>query len=122
MSVRLEVRMKKLIVLCLTLSFIVGPALTAYSQSSSMPSYYAGKEASSDWDMVVDVMLARPMGFIGMACGLGLGILALPFSVPSGSTGQVFQKLVGDPFDFTFVRPVGYYGPPPPPPPAEVGH
>lgn len=111
-SLKTEDRMKRLVVFCLALVFLVGPVVTAYSQTPQSQMYYAGSQGPSDWDIVVDVTLARPLGLIGTAAGLGLGILALPFTLPSGTTGSVFQKLVAEPFDYTFRRPVGYYGPP----------
>jgi len=36
-----------------------------------------------------------------------LFIVALPVALPSGSIAQVGRKLVLDPVEFTFVRPVG---------------
>ena len=36
-------------------------------------------------------------------------ILALPFTLSSGSTGDAWETLVEDPFAFTFTRPLGQF-------------
>ena len=36
-------------------------------------------------------------------------ILALPFTLSSGSTGDAWETLVEDPFVFTFTRPLGQF-------------
>lgn len=57
--------------------------------------------------MIVDFVLLRPMGIVSTATGTVFFIASLPFSVPTGSAGVAFQKLVADPASFTFARSLG---------------
>jgi hypothetical protein len=54
-----------------------------------------------------DVAILRPAGLIACALGLAASVAALPFAIPSGSTGKVGKTLIADPFAYTFKRPLG---------------
>ncbi len=57
--------------------------------------------------MSADVIIARPVGLVSTVVGTALFIVALPFTIPSGSVAPVARALVAAPFKFTFTRPVG---------------
>jgi len=57
--------------------------------------------------MVVDVIIARPVGLVAIVAGTAVFIVALPFALISSSVEPVAKALVADPFKFTFTRPVG---------------
>ena len=57
--------------------------------------------------MAADLLLVRPVGFIGTLFGSAVFIVGIPFSAIGGNTGETFQKLVKDPAAYTFVRPLG---------------
>ena len=57
--------------------------------------------------MIVDFVFLRPMGIVTTALGTGFFFASLPFSVPTGSLGVAFKKLVAEPAIFTFARPLG---------------
>jgi hypothetical protein len=57
--------------------------------------------------MIVDFVLLRSMGIVSTAAGTVFFIASLPFSVPTGSIGVAFQKLVAEPASFTFARSLG---------------
>ena len=57
--------------------------------------------------MIVDFVFLRPMGIVSTALGTGFFFASLPFSVPTGSLGVAFKKLVAEPAIFTFARPLG---------------
>ena len=57
-------------------------------------------------DVVVDVVIARPVGLVSIVTGTAAYIVALPFAITSGSV-KTLQPLVVWPFNFTFNRPVG---------------
>ena len=59
--------------------------------------------------MIMDLIFVRPLGFLSLAVGTGIGIAATPFAVASGSTGTVYKKLVVEPFNFTVRRPLGKF-------------
>lgn len=58
-------------------------------------------------EMIPDVLIARPCGLATIILGSVLFIVALPVALPSGSVSKVGRRLVLDPVEFTFIRPVG---------------
>lgn len=57
--------------------------------------------------ILFDVLLVRPLGIASIAIGSAVFIVGLPFTLPTNSVRLSAKKLVGEPFDFTFRRPVG---------------
>lgn len=58
-------------------------------------------------DMVVDALIVRPMGLVGLALGAVTWVVALPFTIPSGSVDAATENLVMKPTRYTFLRPLG---------------
>jgi len=58
-------------------------------------------------DMVVDVVLVRPLGLVATVVGTVLTVVALPFTIPSGSVEKSAQQLIVRPAEYTFNRPLG---------------
>lgn len=58
-------------------------------------------------DMTADLLIVRPLGFVGTVLGATVFVVALPFTLPSGSVGDAAHELVGKPFEYTFNRPLG---------------
>ena len=106
--------MKKVILCWLSLFLVVGLTLSAHGQTSSEPRYdedvqqHASPPAGA---IIGDLLIVRPLGIVFTAFGVVGTVVALPFAVPSGSVGTVAQKLVADPFNFTFTRPLGAFSP-----------
>ena len=61
-------------------------------------------------EVIADVVLVRPLSLAATVIGTALFIVALPFSVPSGSVNDTARTLVAAPFNYTFSRPIGYFG------------
>ena len=57
--------------------------------------------------MAADLVVLRPMGIIATAVGSIVYVISLPFSIPGGNQGEAYQKLVADPANYTFQRPLG---------------
>jgi hypothetical protein len=57
--------------------------------------------------ILCDLIFLRPAGVAVLGLGLAATVVAAPFALPTGSMGQVSQNLIGGPFNFTFVRPLG---------------
>ncbi len=57
--------------------------------------------------VLVDIFVLRPLGFAASLIGLGSSVVAYPFGAMSDSTDVVSQKLIQEPWDYTFKRPVG---------------
>ncbi len=59
--------------------------------------------------MIMDLIILRPLSFVGLVVGTGASILATPFALASGTTGLVYERLVVEPFDFAVCRPLGAF-------------
>lgn len=57
--------------------------------------------------MVADFAVMRPLGIGATVVGTAFFIVSLPFSALGKNTGKAWDKLVADPFNFTFARPLG---------------
>ncbi len=78
-------------------------ALFALNVSAALP-----QERPGPFAMVIDVP-SRVVG-LGLALiGSAFFVVALPFALTSGSTGDAWDALVVEPFEFTFTRPLGKF-------------
>ena len=59
--------------------------------------------------MAADFLFARPVGILSVVAGSVLFIVSLPFSALGGNVKDACQKLVVDPVNFTFKRPLGKF-------------
>jgi hypothetical protein len=59
--------------------------------------------------MIADFVLVRPLGIAATAVGTAFWVVSLPFSALGKNTGTAWNKLVKDPFVFTFARPLGQF-------------
>lgn len=60
-------------------------------------------------DMAVDLVVVRPLGIVATVIGTAGFILALPFTLPTGSTGDTAHEWIGAPLEYTFNRPLGNF-------------
>jgi len=60
-------------------------------------------------DMAVDLVIVRPLGLVGAAVGTVGFVLALPFTLPSGSAGETAEEWISKPLEYTFDRPLGNF-------------
>lgn len=58
-------------------------------------------------DMAVDLVVMRPLGLLATVVGATAFVLALPFTLPSGSVAESACQLVQRPAAYTFTRPLG---------------
>jgi hypothetical protein len=92
-----------LIALALPINAI--PASSAEGRST-----YSGyrEEPTAGW-MILDLLVARPAGLAASVIGVVAFIASLPFSAPAGNADVAAEKLVADPVQFTFGRPLGVF-------------
>ncbi|MCD6305365.1 MAG: hypothetical protein J7M32_03650 [Deltaproteobacteria bacterium] len=57
--------------------------------------------------MAGDLFVVRPLGIAATAVGTVIYIISLPFSLAGGNAEEARQKLVYDPAQYTFTRPLG---------------
>ncbi|MEN6464945.1 MAG: hypothetical protein ABFD62_07175 [Syntrophaceae bacterium] len=74
----------------------------------SAPAFGGGSMGGEDLAVVADILLVRPIGVAAVVVGSAVFIVALPFSIPSGSVGLTAHVLIVEPFNYTFQRPIGY--------------
>ncbi len=78
-------------------------ALTAGQVSAVIP-----EERPGAFSMIIDVPI-RVLGMGLALVGTAFFIVALPFALTSGSTGDAWDALVVEPFQFIFTRPLGKF-------------
>lgn len=57
--------------------------------------------------ILFDVAIVRPLGIASIALGSAIFVIGLPFTIPSRSVKFSAKKLIAEPFEYTFRRPVG---------------
>ena len=89
--------LKVLTIACLFLAFTAGNVSGAFPE-----------ERPAAFAMVIDVPI-RILSLGLAVVGTAFFIVALPFALSSGSTGDAWDALVAEPFQFTFTRPLGKF-------------
>lgn len=88
------------VLIALALAFAAG---TAAAQDETV----TGDKGS---DMFADLIFLRPLGVVTTVVGAAAWVVALPFTLPSGSAGDAAREMVGKPAEYTFNRPLGEFG------------
>ena len=57
--------------------------------------------------MAFDLVILRPVGFVGTAAGTVVFVLSLPFSLLGKNHQEAFENMVKEPARYTFTRPLG---------------
>jgi small basic protein len=91
--------------------FIVGVVITVLIVFLGTPHLVGAEEANepTGTEITFDLIIARPLGFVGVALGTSIFVASLPFAVATGSTKDTANALVAEPYNFTFVRDLGEY-------------
>jgi len=90
-----------------TVAVLFVAILLAVSTASAQPGAQPQTHTPSGEAIIFDLILGRPLGLVTVVAGTAIFIVGLPFTVPTGSVGSAADKLIADPFRFTFIRPVG---------------
>jgi hypothetical protein len=87
------------------------PATTSAASAPGYPETQRNEprygSATDGEAMLLDTVFLRPVSLVGVAVGAAAWIVSLPFSLPSGSTGEAWDALVETPLNYTFSRPLG---------------
>ena len=59
-------------------------------------------------DMILDLVLLRPVGFVATVIGAVAFVVSLPFTIPLKQVDEAAKKMVVKPGKYTFTRPLGY--------------
>jgi len=85
---------------------ISGLMLIPFSSSALAQDQSLFEENSAE-QMVFDFFLVRPLGIAVTAVGTAVFIVSLPFSASGGNVKEAFCKMIAEPAQFTFARPLG---------------
>ncbi len=80
-------------------SSLVGATLLA---ASATPALAANPVAAT-----ADLLVVRPIGFVGTVAGAGFWLVTSPFTLINGTATENYELLVKTPADYTFDRPLG---------------
>jgi len=88
---------------------ILFSVLISMASSSFARDNWDSSEQLDDGDVIVDLLLARPLGLVGSVAGLAIHGVGLLFSVPGENFSEVAEVMVEDPLHYTFNRPLGRF-------------
>jgi hypothetical protein len=77
--------------------------------SSVLAQEYFESEEPEGGEMIYDFVIVRPIGIIATAVGSIFYVVSLPFSAWGDNVDAAREKLVKDPFNYTFKRPLGEF-------------
>jgi len=99
--------MKTWIVMVMAVIMMTVPG--GYVMAEDVDSHISIQENSQadDIPVVIDVLVLRPVGLATCVIGMVASVVALPFAIPSHSTGKMYRALIVEPFNYTFKRPLG---------------
>jgi hypothetical protein len=100
--------MKKYVTIGLVLIFLFGFLIPpAYCQESYKKTS-TRKSTTSGEKMIIDFLVARPLGIFSCVVGFAAAIVTIPFvAISQDTSGRVFDEFLTKPGDFTFTRPLG---------------
>lgn len=81
--------------------------LVPFSAQADSPAVREPGTGDKGTDMVLDLLVLRPLGLVTTGIGSVLFLVSLPFTLPSGSSGDAACELVSKPLAYTFTRPLG---------------
>jgi len=87
------------------LALAVGLALLTALPLS--PAFAGSGTGDKGTDMMLDLLILRPLGLLATGVGSVVFVVSLPFTLPSGSAGVAACELVSEPLAYTFTRPLG---------------
>lgn len=98
--------------LVVTVALVAGPAggsASAFQHTNRLEYYTPVEQEPTGGMMMWDALVMRPVGILGTAGGAVVWLVSYPFAALGGNTDESTQKLVSEPFSWTFSRPLGYF-------------
>ncbi|HMJ49623.1 MAG TPA: hypothetical protein VK440_03515 [Burkholderiales bacterium] len=90
-----------------SLVFVLATVCFVFMASLAQADQYGDYVEPSGEAMAGDLLLVRPVSLGATIVGFCTWIIALPFTIPSGSVASSAKALIGDPAQYTFLRPLG---------------
>jgi hypothetical protein len=102
--------MSKFLVILVAASLFALPlSANAWDGNSSQSSEYFEPEQTGAGMMMWDLIAVRPISMAASLVGSAVFIVAYPFAALGGNTDVASEKLVKEPFHYTFSRPLGEF-------------
>ncbi len=95
---------KRWIIVLMIATLIIVP----FGSSALAQEFFEAKEPEGG-EMIYDFVVLRPVGIIATAVGSIFFVVSLPFSALGDNVDAAKEKLVKDPYKFTFERPLGQF-------------
>ena len=98
--------------LVVAVTLVVGPTgvpAFAYTGGDGHEYYTTVEQEPTGGQMMWDAIVMRPIGIVGTALGSVVWLVSYPFAALGGNADESTQKLVAQPFNWTFNRPLGYF-------------
>jgi len=89
------------------MAFMLAFGSLSMATSASASETYSFNDKPSGGDMLLDMVLMRPLMLVGTAVGAVSFVVTLPFSALGGNVGEAGETLVMEPARYTFIRPLG---------------
>jgi hypothetical protein len=90
----------KIFLLLLTVTLLIGGL---YSTGWAGDNLKRDDPIDQGWSLL-DVLVARPLSIVAGVGGSAIFVVALPFTIPSGSVGNAASMFIVQPFQFSFRR------------------
>lgn len=89
------------------LSSLVLAAMLALGSTQVSADDYRVDTTPSAGEMAFDLVLIRPLGLAATVLGAGLFLVQMPFALIQGDAATPARRLIAEPAQFTFTRPLG---------------
>ena len=90
---------------------LLGASASAAASDSIDASFSSESDNTpSSGAIAMDILLLRPLSLVGTVLGTALFVAGLPFEAISGDVSGTAKRLVVQPVEFTFARPLGDTG------------
>jgi hypothetical protein len=99
---------KTAILLLLALAVALSPAASALAQDVAIDPFREEQDTTAGF-VVFDFLLVRPLSLFATGLGSAVFVLSYPIAMVTRQTDQTFEKLVKEPADYTFTRPLGFF-------------
>ena len=96
---------RKLISWLMAVALAFGSLSMATSASAGETYDFNAKPSSGE--ILIDMLVMRPVMLVGTVVGAAAFIVSLPFSALGGNVADSAETLVVEPAEYTFLRPLG---------------
>ena len=89
------------------MAFVLAFGSLSISTSASAAEYEAFNTKPRTGDILLDLLVMRPVMMVATVVGAATFLVSLPFSTLGGNVDESANTLVKEPIQYTFYRPLG---------------